>query len=125
MSIYTFFTLIVICFLGTYLLTIQYIRYLRKERERKIRDIDCILVSILFGAPVLLVMELAFPEIRFEDGVHKYRMLISSIILTIIQITGIVLMFYFGVIKLDNSNNEGGEEVVNLINYLTCLSHLK
>lgn len=118
MSIYTFFSLLVICFLGTYLLSIQYLKYLRKERSRRIRDIDCILTSILFGAPVLLVMELAFYEIRYEDGVHKYRMLISSIILTIIQITAIVLLFYFGVIKLD-SGEVSAEEIENLINLLT------
>ena len=118
MSIYTFFSLLVICLLGTYLLSIQYLRYLRKERKREVRDIDCILTSILFGAPVLLVMELAFYEIRFEDGAHKYRMLISSIILTIIQITAIVLLFYFGVIKLD-SGEVSGEEIENLINLLT------
>lgn len=117
MSIYTFFSLLVICLLGTYLLSIQYLRYLRKERKREIRDIDCILTSILFGAPVLLVMELAFYEIRYEDGTHKYRMLISSIILTIIQITAIVLLFYFGVIKLD-SGEVSGEEVENLISLL-------
>ena len=118
MSIYTFFSLLVICLLGTYLLSIQYLRYLRKERKREVRDIDCILTSILFGAPVLLVMELAFYEIRYEDGAHKYRMLISSIILTIIQITAIVLLFYFGVIKLD-SGEVSGEEIENLINLLT------
>lgn len=118
MSIYTFFSLLVICFLGTYLLSIQYLKYLRKERSRRIRDIDCILTSILFGAPVLLVMELAFYEIRYEDGAHKYRMLISSIILTIIQITAIVLLFYFGVIKLD-SGEVSAEEIENLINLLT------
>ncbi len=117
MSIYTFFSLLVICLLGTYLLSIQYLRYLRKERKREIRDIDCILTSILFGAPVLLVMELAFYEIRYEDATHKYRMLISSIILTIIQITAIVLLFYFGVIKLD-SGEVSGEEVENLISLL-------
>lgn len=118
MSIYTFFSLLIICFLGTYLLSIQYLKYLRKERSRRIRDIDCILTSILFGAPVLLVMELAFYEIRYEDGAHKYRMLISSIILTIIQITAIVLLFYFGVIKLD-SGEVSAEEIENLINLLT------
>lgn len=118
MSIYTFFSLLIICFLGTYLLNIQYLKYLRKERSRRIRDIDCILTSILFGAPVLLVMELAFYEIRYEDGAHKYRMLISSIILTIIQITAIVLLFYFGVIKLD-SGEVSAEEIENLINLLT------
>lgn len=118
MSIYTFFSLLVICFLGTYLLSIQYLKYLRKERSRRIRDIDCILTSILFGAPVLLVMELAFYEIRYEDGAHKYRMLISSIILTIIQIIAIVLLFYFGVIKLD-SGEVSAEEIENLINLLT------
>lgn len=109
----------VICLLGTYLITIQYIRYLRKERTRKIRDIDCILVSVLFGGPVLLIMELVFPEIRFEDGVHKYRMLISSIVLTLVQIAIIVLLFYFGVIKLDTGNST--EEVPEAISNLICL----
>lgn len=123
MSIYTFFTLMIICLLGTYLITIQYIKYLRKERSRKIRDIDCILVSIFFGGPVLLIMELAFPEIRFEDGVHKYRVLISSILLTIVQIIIIILLFYFGLIKFDTSS--ASEETTSAISNLFCLLNLK
>ncbi len=110
-SIYIFFSAILICLLGTYMIEIKYLRYIRGERKTKVRDIDVILVSILFGAPVVLVMELCFKEIRIEDSVHKYRMLISSIILSIIQIVVIVLLFYFGVIQL-----AGNEEVATSLN---------
>ena len=117
MDIYTFFTLIVICFLGTYLLEIQYIRYLRKERNKKIRDIDVILVSILFGGPVSFVMWCAFDEIRTEDKFNHYRMLISSIVLSIIQIVIVILLFYFGLIKLA-TNEPPSEEVPEAIKLL-------
>lgn len=110
-SIYIFFSAILICLLGTYMIEIKYLRYIRGERKTKVRDIDVILVSILFGAPVVLVMELCFKEIRIEDSVHKYRMLISSIILSMIQIVVIVLLFYFGVIQL-----AGNEEVATSLN---------
>lgn len=115
MDIYTFFTLILICLLGTYLIEIQYIRYLRKERNKVIRDIDVILVSILFGAPVSFVMWCAFDEIRTEDKFNKHRMLISSVLLSIIQITIVILLFYFGIIKLATSEPPVEEETMKLI----------
>ena len=114
MSIYLFFTLMVFCLLATYLCSITYVKYLRDNTKKKIRDIDLILVSILFGGPVVFVMWCAFPEIRDEDMVHHHRVLISSIIISLIQITIIVLLFVFGVIELAPQNNETTEALLRV-----------
>lgn len=117
MSIYLFFTLLLFCLLATYLCSIQYIKYLRKESTRKIRDIDLILVSILFGGPVLVAMWCAFSEIRDEDLVQKHRLIISAIIISIVQIIIIVLLFVFNVIKLAG-NPETTSELLSLFDLL-------
>lgn len=110
-SIYIASTILLICLLGSYSIMVKYIRYLRKEREQVVKDIDVILVSILYGAPVILIMELTFKEVRIEDQSKKYRMLISSIILSIIQIVSIVLLIHYGIIELASNN----QETTNLI----------
>lgn len=117
MSIYIFFTIMLFCLLGTYLCSIQYIKYLRKEISRKIRDIDLILVSILFGGPVLFAMWCAFDEIRTEDKFNHYRVLISSIVLSVIQITIIVLLFVFGVIQLAPSVTQESATAMGIFNF--------
>ena len=115
MPIYLLFTILIFCLLATYLCSIQYIKFLRGQTSRAIKDRDLILVSILFGGPVLFVMWCAFPEIRDEDIIHKHRVLICSIIFSIIQITIIVLLFVFGVIKTDNGE---AEQVTNALRLL-------
>lgn len=100
MSIYVFFSVALICLLSTYLCSIQYIKSLRKETSKQISDTALIAVSVLFGAPVLFAMWCAFDEIRTEDKFKHYRVLISSIVLSVIQITIVVLLFVFGVIEL-------------------------
>ena len=117
MSIYVFFTLMLFCLLATYLCSIQYIKFLRNEIKRKIRDTDLILVSILFGGPVLVAMWCAFSEIRDEDLIHKNRLIISAIIISIVQITIIVLLFVFDVIKLAE-NPETTTELLSLFDLL-------
>lgn len=114
-SIYTFFTIMLFCLLGTYLLSIQYVKYLRGEASRRVRDFDLMLTSILFGAPVALVMWLCFKEIRQEDKLNKYRLLIVTIILSVIQIIIIVLLFYFNIIELAKNEDETNKVAINLL----------
>lgn len=62
----------------------------------------------------MFAMWCAFPEIRDEDMVHHHRVLISSIIISLIQIAIIVLLFVFGVIELAPQNNEATEALIRV-----------
>lgn len=108
----------VFCLLGTYLCSVQYIKFLRGQTSRKIKDTDLILVSILFGGPVLFAMWCAFPEIRDEDMVHKHRVLISSIVISLVQIVAVVLMFVFGAIKLAENPDQTDTAIKTLLDLL-------
>lgn len=115
MPITLFFTLLVIGLVGTYSFTLQYIKYLRGETKKVVRDIDVILVSIFFGGPALVALSLAFKEIRIEDSTKHHRMLISAIIISIIQIVIYVLLFKFGVIILLENDVNTSSSLINII----------
>lgn len=95
-------TAIIFGLLITYLLATRYVIDLRKDSETS-KDLPVILTSILLGGPSLILSYLIFSEIRIEDGVRHHRYLISSIVITILQILLIVLLSVFNVISYSNS----------------------
>jgi hypothetical protein len=95
--------LILIGFFSSYMMGIKYLHSLRNEVEEKskIKDTTLILVSIFWGSPVTLIQYCMFEEFRIEDRTHKHRMLILELVILVAEIVLVVLLVYFGVIKLD------------------------
>jgi predicted ATP-dependent Lon-type protease len=98
LSFYYFFLICLVGFLGSYLACLAYVKVLRGDSHKNVKDYDVILSSLLFGGPVGLVMELVFKEMRQEDATNHYRLLLSLIGLTIIQVVATYLLFHFNVV---------------------------
>lgn len=101
----TFATFLLIAGLGviaTYITGIQYLKSLRNQIKNKVSSLALILTSLIFGGPIVLFLYCMFSEIRNQDKlVEKNRMLISEIVISIAQITLIVLLFVFKVVTID------------------------
>lgn len=101
----TFATFLLIAGLGviaTYITGIQYLKSLRNQIKNKVSSLALILTSLIFGGPIVLFLYCMFSEIRNQDKlVEKNRMLISEIVISIVQITLIVLLFVFKVVTID------------------------
>ena len=94
--------LILICIVTNYFACIRYLRGLRGEYDdKKMKDYSLILTSIFWGSPIILILYCVFKEIRDEDHVHKYRLLILEILLFVIEAVGVFLLIYFKVVTLD------------------------
>lgn len=92
--------IILLGFLTSYMAAIGYVKGIRENLKKHLRDIDVILISIVFGGPALLITYM-FSEVRIEDTTHHYRYLICGIVFTILQILIVVLLFVFNVIKFE------------------------
>lgn len=96
-SFYYLFLFWMLGLISTYFFLIKYVKYLRGESSKRIKDTDIMLMSIFLSGPLIIFMEFFIPEIRKEDMINRYRLLIVAVIVTIIEIVAIILLFYFGI----------------------------
>lgn len=96
MQFYYYFLIVLLGFLFSYQSAIMYVKCLRNG-DKRFTDLTPILVSIIFGGPVLLLTYM-FKEIRDVDKTKKYRYLISGIVLTVLQATLTGLLIGFGAV---------------------------
>lgn len=92
------FILIILGFITSYLVDINYLKKLRSGAKTFARW-EVIMSNIFFGGPILLLFYI-FEDYRVEDQQHKYSFLIAGIILTIAQVVGIYLLFHFNLVQL-------------------------
>ncbi|MDD2398935.1 MAG: hypothetical protein PHQ38_04860 [Bacilli bacterium] len=100
MKIEFLFIIIIIGFVASYLVDINYLKKLRNN-EKNFAIWEVILANVFFGGPILLFFYI-FDDFRHEDRLNKYVFLISGLALTAGQILLIVLLFRFKLIILIN-----------------------
>lgn len=106
---------VMIMFIVNYMTALKYLKGLRGEIPSKFKQRHIIALCSVFGGPVLLITYMFF-EIRLEDAKHHYSYIICGVLFTILQITLIVLLVYYGVIPLEPSNPETPEATLRLFN---------
>ena len=122
MSITILILIIVLGFIGTYAIGVGYIKTLRGEQtKRKTKDTDVMLMSLILGAPMMLILYAMCSDIRLEDKVHNYRFLIVGIVRTVVEILGIFLLFYFDVIIPLPANPDGTSDSATASLIFNCL----
>lgn len=122
MSITILILIIVLGFIGTYAIGVGYIKTLRGEQtKRKTKDTDVMLMSLILGAPMMLILYAMCSDIRLEDKVHNYRFLIVGIMNTVVEILVIFLLFYFDVIIPLPTNPDGTSDSATASLIFNCL----
>lgn len=97
MNIGIFATIVIVLFLTCYMTCIGYVKGLKNNSPKQLKDWQVIIVCIFFGGPALLITYM-FSEVRINDISNNYRYLISGIVLTILQIALVVGLCVGGVI---------------------------
>lgn len=87
----------IIGFVTNYLLSLKYLKGLRGE-SKAISDITIIITSLIWGSLINLIMYIVFDEFKNEDKIHNHRFLISEIIITVVEISLVVILSLFKVI---------------------------
>lgn len=97
MSFTVFFPIIIILFIVCYGACISYVKSLRNGNQKGLKFYQVILLCALFGGPALLITYM-FKEIREEDYLHHHCYLLFGILLTMLQVSLVVLLCVFKVI---------------------------
>lgn len=83
--------------LSTVMVGVRYTKSLRGQTKKEVKDTELMLMSLLLGGPVIIFLYFLIPEIKREDSINRYRLIIVSSVITIIEIIAIVLLFHFGI----------------------------
>jgi len=98
MKIEFLFIIIMLGFITSYLVDINYLKKLRNN-EKNYPLWEVVTANVFFGGPSLLLFYI-FKEFRDEDKLNNYTFLISGLLLSALQISGIYLLFHFELITL-------------------------
>lgn len=99
---YTFYLVLLFGLLSSYLCCVTYIKQKRKNGKPPFNVFYLFFLSIIFGSPATIIMELCFREIKEDDQVQRYSLLWSTIALLAVHIIVIVFLFYFQVFDMTN-----------------------